>query len=64
VLHAGEWGGGEVGVSGSVPETTELLLVAATHDSTTTHREHRAFRVACSRRVHCANAFRVGSRNP
>ena len=55
-----ESGGREVGVSGAVPETTELLLVAATHDSTTTHRKHLALRVACSGRVHCANAFRVG----
>ena len=51
------WWGGGGGVSGAVRVTPGLLLVA------TTDWKHQAFRVACSQRVHCANAFRRDSSN-
>jgi hypothetical protein len=59
-----------VGVSGAVRgyvycrNTRRLLVVGATDNTVTTHRrKHEALRVACSKAVHCVNAFRIGSSN-
>ena len=47
-------------------EATGLLLVVVTDSSNTKlHRvlKHGAFQVLCRERLHCSNAFRVGSSN-
>jgi hypothetical protein len=52
---------GVAGVSGAVREWTAIR--GSNRQSYYTDLQHPSFRVVCSERVNCANAFRMGSSN-